>query len=563
MAEGDENSTPQTLASLWLKSKPARASQSAPGQQPDRPSSAESLISKSPSAQSQMDLLFASPAAGPAQAPSSPKPRSTARTQRQSSQATGTADAAPRQTKPRRRAALTGKPATPTPARAQERRIWTVRDLVTGIRQQLEGEYQDIWVEGEISNCRPAPSGHIYFTLKDGEAQLPVVLFRRQALLLRFRPEDGLAVLARGRISVYESRGHLQLIAETLEPRGAGLLQLAYDQLKARLLAEGLFDAARKRPLPAFPRCVGVITSTAGAVLHDIVKVVRRRHARLHLLVYPATVQGPGCAASVAAGIRWFNQHPNQADLILIARGGGSIEDLAGFNDEALARAIAASGLPVVSAVGHETDFTIADFVADLRAPTPSAAAEIITATQHRIEERVQALDARVRRAMRYQLMLARQRFTALSIPQIQNRLQTLIGRRNQRLDDLRHRLESAAARRLRTPATRIAAFATRLERHHPGTRLSLARRRFDRATESLARLATSTIANRTARAGHASARLHALSPIAVLNRGYALVYSADGQLLRDAANTQPGESIRARLAKGTLEAEVKKTRTS
>jgi len=572
MAEGDENSAPQTLAGLWLKSKPARASQSAPQQQPDRPSSAEPLLSKSlgaqsTSAQSQMNLLFASPAAAPAHAPSSPKPRSTARSQRRSSQPTGTVAAAPGQTKPRRRAALTEKPATPTPAPAQERRIWTVRDLVTGIRQQLEGEYQDIWVEGEISNCRPAPSGHIYFTLKDGEAQLPVVLFRRQALLLRFRPEDGLAVLARGRISVYESRGQLQLIAETLEPRGAGALQLAYEQLKARLLAEGLFDAARKRPLPAFPRCAGVITSTSGAVLHDIIKVVRRRHARLDLLVYPATVQGPGCAASVVAGIRWFNQHPDQADLILIARGGGSIEDLAGFNDEALARAIAASGLPVVSAIGHETDFTIADFVADLRAPTPSAAAEIITAAQHRIEERVQALDARVRRAIRYQLMLARQRFTALSIPQIQNRLQTLIGRRSQRLDDLRHRLESAAARRLRLPATRIAALTARLDRHNPTTRLALTRRRLDRAAESLPRLALASLASRTARLAHASARLHALSPIAVLNRGYALVYiedgSAGGQLLRNAADTQPGQSIRARLAQGTLEAEVKKTRAS
>ena len=261
-------------------------------------------------------------------------------------------------------------------------------------------------MEGEISNCRPAPSGHIYFTLKDGEAQLPVVVFRRQALLLRFKPQDGLAVLARGRVSVYESRGQLQLIAERLEPRGAGALQRAFEQLKARLLAEGLFAALMRKYgyFPAFPQCVGVVTSTSGAVLHDIVKVIRRRHARLHLLVYPATVQGPACAASVAAGIRWFNQNPGRVDLIVIARGGGSIEDLAGFNDEALARTIAESDLPVVSAIGHETDFTIADFVADLRAPTPSAAAELITAAQHRIEERVQALDARARRAIRYQL---------------------------------------------------------------------------------------------------------------------------------------------------------------
>jgi exodeoxyribonuclease VII large subunit len=452
-------------------------------------------------------------------------------------------------------------PSVDPPTPSTDRRVWTVRDLVTGIRQQVEREYRDLWVEGEISNCRPAPSGHIYFTLKDGEAQLPVVLFRRQAQMLRFRPQDGLAVLVRGRISVYESRGQLQLIAELMEPRGAGALQLAFDQLKSRLLAEGLFDPARKRPLPAFPRCVGVITSTGGAVLHDIIRVVRRRHARLNLLVYPATMQGAGCAASVSAGIHWLNAHPNRVDLILIARGGGSLEDLAGFNDEALARAIAASGLPVVSAIGHETDFTIADFVADLRAPTPSAAAELITTAQHRIEDRVQALDARVRRAIRYQLMLARQRFTAFSIAQIQNRLQTLIGRRAQRLDDLRHRLDLAIGRRLRNPAAQLATFAQRLDRQNPAVRLALARRRLDTAGHSLARLARASIAARATRLDRASARLHALSPLAVLQRGYALVYAADGTLLRNAADAHPGDPIRARLATGTLEAEVTRTK--
>ena len=452
-------------------------------------------------------------------------------------------------------------PSVDPPTPSTDRRVWTVRDLVTGIRQQVEREYRDLWVEGEISNCRPAPSGHIYFTLKDGEAQLPVVLFRRQAQMLRFRPQDGLAVLVRGRISVYESRGQLQLIAELMEPRGAGALQLAFDQLKSRLLAEGLFDPARKRPLPAFPRCVGVITSTGGAVLHDIIRVVRRRHARLNLLVYPATMQGAGCAASVSAGIHWLNAHPNRVDLILIARGGGSLEDLAGFNDEALARAIAASGLPVVSAIGHETDFTIADFVADLRAPTPSAAAELITTAQHRIEDRVQALDARVRRAIRYQLMLARQRFTAFSIAQIQNRLQTLIGRRAQRLDDLRHRLDLAIGRRLRNPAAQLATFAQRLDRQNPAVRLALARRRLDTAGHSLARHARATLAAREPRHDRATARLHALSPLAVLQRGYALVYAADGTLLRNAADAHPGDPIRARLATGTLEAEVTRTK--
>ena len=522
----DTDPTPATLADLWLKDKPSRTSPPAPAFEPP--------AEKSPAPECQLDLLFSSPST-----PSAPLPRAPARS--------------------RRKAAAPEPPVAPLPPPV-ERRIWTIRDLVTGVRLQVEREYPDIWVEGEISNCRPAPSGHIYFTLKDGDAQLAVVLFRSQAQLLRFRPQDGLAVLARGRISVYEPRGQLQLIAETLEPRGSGALQLAFELLKARLLAEGLFDPAHKRPLPAFPHSVGVITSTGGAVLHDIIKVVRRRHARLNLLVYPASVQGPACASSVAAGIRWFNSHKNRVDLILIARGGGSIEDLAGFNDEALARVIAASTLPVVSAVGHETDFTIADFVADLRAPTPSAAAEIITAAQHRIEERVQALDARIRRAMRYQLIVARQRFTALSSGQIQNRLQTLIGRHAQRIDDLRHRLEFAASRRLRIPVAQLAALSARLDRHHPAVRLTAASRRLDAAQHSLSHLAAGAIAARAARLDHAAARLHALSPLAVLNRGYALVYNSAGQLLHNSADTHPGQPIRARLAKGTLEAEVTKT---
>jgi exodeoxyribonuclease VII large subunit len=436
---------------------------------------------------------------------------------------------------PKRRRAPAPAASIEPQAAKQERRAWTVRALVNDLRQRVERDYSDLWVEGEISNFRPAPSGHVYFTLKDGEAQLPIVLFRRQAQLLRFRPQDGLAVLVRGRISVYESRGQLQLIAETMEPRGVGALQLAYEQLKARLLAEGLFDAERKRPLPAFPRTVGVITSTGGAVLHDIIKVVRRRHARLNLLVYPATVQGPECAPTVIAGIRYFNAHPALVDLILIARGGGSLEDLAGFNDESLARAIAASALPTVSAIGHQTDFTIADLVADLRAPTPSAAAEVITAAQHRIDERVQSLDARVRRAIRYQLLQARQRLAALSIPQLQLRLQSLLGRRAQRLDELRYRLD----------------------RQSPTARLAQAHRRLEAARQSLPRLAERILAARAMRLDRATARLQALSPLAVLNRGYALVYAEDGTILRDSAKAHLGQRIRARLATGSLTAEV------
>ncbi len=446
----------------------------------------------------------------------------------------------------------------------EERRIWSVRTLVADIRQRIELGYTDIWVEGEVSSCRPAPSGHIYFTLKDGEAQLPVVLFRRQAQLLRFRPTDGLAVLVRGRISVYETRGQLQLIAETVEPRGAGALQLAFEQLKARLLAEGLFDADRKRPLPAYPKCVGIVTSPGGAVLRDILTVIRRRHARLNLLIHPATMQGNNCPPSVARGIRWFNAHPERVELIIIARGGGSPEDLAGFNDETLARAIAASTLPIVSAIGHETDFTIADFVADLRAPTPSAAAEIVTAHQHRIEERLESLRRSVLRAGRFHILHARQRFARLSSAHVLARVYDSIARRQQRLDDLRQRLDAASARRLRTRAQRLDALAARLARHDPATRLLNGRHRLQRSQVCLDGAANKVIALRRTRLAHATARLEALSPVAVLARGYALVYIesgvAPGTLLRDTRKVAPGDRIRARLGQGSFAARVLET---
>ena len=439
----------------------------------------------------------------------------------------------------------------------QQPRIWCVRDLVGQIRQQLEDGYADLWVEGEVSNCRPAPSGHVYFTLKDGEAQLPVVLFRRQAILLRFKPADGLAVLVRGRVSVYESRGQLQLIAETMEPRGAGALQLAFEQLKARLLAEGLFDAERKRPLPGFPKCVGVITSPTGAVIRDIVTVCRRRNARLSLLVYPATMQGANCASSVIAGLRWFQDNPGQVDVIVIARGGGSMEDLAGFNDEALARAIAASQLPVVSAIGHETDFTIADFVADLRAPTPSAAAELVTAGQHRIEERVAALERRVQRAGRYQLMQARQRYVRLSAELVLRRLRDAVTRRDQRLDELRMRLEAAIARRLRMSEQRLTGLTYRLKRQDVSLQLAAARHRLQQVRARLERASARRMAQQQSRLGQTVARLEALSPLAVLGRGYALAYSADGRLLHSSAQATLDQGIRIRLARGAIGAKV------
>lgn len=448
---------------------------------------------------------------------------------------------------------------TPTPTRALA--VYTVRQLIAELKGHLEGSYAGLLnVEGEISNCRPAASGHLYFTLKDGDAQLPVVVFRRQAQLLAFKPKDGLAVEARGRISVYESRGQLQLIADSLRPRGTGALQLAFEQLRDRLRREGLFDRPRK-PLPPFPHCVGVITSAHGAALHDIIQVTRRRHGRLNLLIYPAAMQGAQCASSVAAGVRWFNRHPERAELILIARGGGSFEDLAGFNDEALARTIAASNLPVVSAIGHEVDHTIADFVADLRAPTPSAAAELITAAQHRIEERVHSLDRRVLRASELHLLRARQRLERLSADYVLARLRDTISLRQQRVDELRFRLIAALtrmeARRQRAHSARFAALDARLRRHDPTLRLSLARNRLRSAEARLERQPQHITTRPRTRVQQARMRLEALSPLAVLNRGYAIVYADSGKILRDAADVTPGQQIRARLAHGNVRATV------
>src|SRR5947209_515683 len=317
---------------------------------------------------------------------------------------------------------------------APTRRIWRVADLVSAVRTTVERGYTDVWVEGEISNFRPSESGHLYFTLKDGDAQLRIVMFRSQARLLRFRPENGMQIIARGRVTIYDARGELQLSAEFLEPVGAGALQLAFEQLKNRLAQEGLFDAARRKPIPPLPRRIGIVTSPRGAALQDMLNVLGRRHENVGILIYPAQVQGETAATEVGAAIRYFNRAKN-VDVIIIARGGGSLEDLAAFNDEGLARTIAASTLPVISAVGHETDFTIADFVADLRAPTPSAAAELVIESKHRLAEHVAHLHQRLHRATRYHLLTAKQQLSELSQHGAFARIQDVISRRAQRLE--------------------------------------------------------------------------------------------------------------------------------
>ena len=444
--------------------------------------------------------------------------------------------------------------------KAAARRIWPVSKLVSEMRGLVERRYPDVWVEGEISNIRPASSGHIYFTLKDADAQLPVVLFRRQAVLLRFRPEDGLHVLVRGQVSVYEQRGQMQLVAETMEPVGAGSLQLAFEQLKEKLKSEGLFETTRKRPLPAFPRCVGIVTSPTGAVIRDFLNVVGRRHSGLNVLLYPVSVQGESAPDEIEAALKALNAAPELVDLIVLARGGGSLEDLAAFNSERVARAIVASRLPVVSAVGHETDFTIADFVADLRAPTPSAAAELVTQAQHRIAERVTEQALRLERAMRFQLLNARQSFARVQVSRTEGRMTAVLRRLEQRLDDLTQRAETAIRFMVREHSNRAAELAATVLRYDPGRRLAHASAHVSDARARLERAVERLIDAGRSRLGSLDARLRALSPLAVLERGYALVLNEQGAVVRSASELTAGDRVNTRLAEGAFTSRVEKT---
>ena len=439
------------------------------------------------------------------------------------------------------------------------RRVWSVRELVDQVCQQVERKYADIWVEGEISNCRPAPSGHLYFTLKDAEAQLGVVLFRRQAVLLRFKPEDGLHVLVRGRVSVYSQRGQLQLIGETIEPVGAGSLQLAFEQLKERLKAEGLFEAARKRPLPAFPRTVGIVTSPTGAVIRDFLNIVGRRHAGLNVIVCPAAVQGDQAAGEVESALSQLNAS-GRVDVIVVARGGGSLEDLSAFNSERVARAIVASKLPVVSAIGHETDFTIADFVADLRAPTPSAAAELITEAQHRVAERVEAQSVRLERGARFQLLHARQKLDSVPVDRAERRMVTTLHRLGQRLDDAAFRIESSLTELIRRRQREVSVLSADVLHHEPRQMLSRMRERLAVANTRIERSLERTLRRSAARVESLDARLRSLSPLAVLDRGYALVLGASGTVIRSANQVSPGDHLRTRLSDGEFSSTVDKT---
>ena len=444
--------------------------------------------------------------------------------------------------------------------RVPERRVWTVRALVSAVRGLVERQYSDCWVEGEISNLRNPDSGHLYFTLKEQDAQIRVVMFRSSARLLRFRPENGLHVTVRGRVTIYEERGELQISAEYMEPLGAGALQLAFEQLKARLQAEGLFEAARKKPIPPLPQRIGIITSPQGAALRDILNVLARRHRSANILIYPAQVQGDAAASEVMAGLRYFQGAGRRAatvEVIIIARGGGSAEDLAAFNHEGLARSVAASKIPVISAIGHETDFTIIDFVADLRAPTPSAAAELVIRSRQEIEAHAEEIERRLERAIRYRLLMARQGLTELSQHSAFAGMMDGIRRGQQRLDEKSFRLEKAERQLLEQTRRRLETASATVRHYDVRRRLGAIRQQLESSVASLAAAARARLLAGRATLDRWAASLEALSPLAILNRGYALVFDPNGQLVKDAARVGLGDELSVRLARGRLRAQV------
>jgi exodeoxyribonuclease VII large subunit len=483
-----------------------------------------------------------------------------------------------------------------------ERRVWKVSELNARICELLEGTLPDIWLEGEVSNFRPAQSGHLYFTLKDAQSQIRCVCFRDQARGLKFRPQDGLSVTVRGALSVYEPRGEYQIYVSHIEPVGAGALQVAFEQLKKRLADEGLFDESKKKPLPVLPRCIGVVTSPTGAAILDILRILKRRFSNAHVMLYPVQVQGDFAAREVVAALRYFNR-VKSVEVIIVARGGGSFEDLWAFNEEILVRAIVASEIAVITGIGHESDFTIADFVADLRAPTPSAAAEIVVRSRQEFENHLSERSRRLVHQMRYHLSELRHRSRDLQTHRAFRQLELLLRRRRQQVDEFTSILAVGlqakfvtSRQRLVQASTRVASFdlrsrghvlrrnierdrnalqsalnqvVTRKRRQFTVARLQFAaldlrarvgrlRRALDQRYAELQKRAARALVAKRRRLEAAALQMEERSPFQLLERGYAIAYDAQGKVLRSVDQVALGEDISVRLARGELGAIVR-----
>jgi exodeoxyribonuclease VII large subunit len=427
----------------------------------------------------------------------------------------------------------------------------TVSELTARIKQTLEGRFGQVLVEGEVSNCKAWSSGHIYFTLKDDYAQMRAVLFRMQARQLRFRLDDGLRILVRGRLNLYEVKGEYQLIADAVEPHGLGALQAAFEQLKRALAAEGLFEPSRKRVLPVRPRRIGIVTSLDGAALRDILRVITVRHPSARIVIRPARVQGDEAAADLVRALRAIAKVP-ELDVVIVGRGGGSAEDLRAFNDERLARAIAACPVPVISAVGHEVDFTIADFVADVRAATPSNAAELVVDRADNFQARIQRARHQLSSCMTRRLAALTQRADRASVRMDRWPVTVELRARDQQV--LQRRLADALRNVVDTGRTRFDQLRRRLERRDVRRLVTEGRARTTAADHRLRTLATAHRHAAERRAAALAARLDALSPLAVLGRGYAVCWNESRTgIIRSAAQVQPGERVQVTLAEGEI----------
>ncbi len=442
---------------------------------------------------------------------------------------------------------MSGSPDDATP-----RHVLTPSSLNRLVRDLLGDALPQVWIEGELSNVARPASGHLYFTLKDNAAQVRCAMFRAKASTLRFRPADGLQVLLRAKVGLYEARGEFQLVAEYMEPAGEGALQREFEQLKARLDAEGLFDPARKRALPVFARRIGVITSATGAAIRDVLSVLARRWPLADVEVLPVPVQGREAPPAIVAMLRKASAS-SRYDVLLLTRGGGSLEDLWAFNDEAVARAIHASKVPVVSAVGHEIDFSIADFVADLRAPTPSAAAELLVPDAVAIGHQLRQLQQRLLTLQQRQLQTHAQRLDHLLARLQTQRPQARLARDHERLSNLQRRLAAALREQIQLRQNQLERLHGRLLGQHPRTRLVLLARQLAEQDQRLRRAITQLLERRGTRLQHTGHGLHAVSPLATLERGYAILFDAGGHVLRSAKDVAAGTPLRARLADGEL----------
>ena len=440
-----------------------------------------------------------------------------------------------------------------------EKRILTVSQLTAGIKELLETAFDEVWVQGEVSNVRRPPSGHLYFTLKDEESQIRGVVFKMQSRMLRFNLEDGQHVICWGRVGLYEKRGEYQIIVDYMEPRGIGSLQLAFEQLKQRLFEEGLFDNARKRPLPLVPKRIGIVTSPTGAVIRDMVRILRRRFENIEILLYPVKVQGEGAAQEIAQGIDYFGAK-GDCDVVIVGRGGGSLEDLWAFNEEVVARAIFNSPIPVVSAVGHETDFTIADFVADVRASTPSAAAEIVVQQKRDLIRVLEGLTARMARVMDQVALGNRERLQGAQkrIRDPRRRIDEL----RLRIDEHWGRLAQAMMRTWRENRERQGRVLRLLATQAPVNRIQSLRMVLAQAHKGLQGGMINLVEAKRAIWEKEVTRLDAMSPLAILQRGYSITRRLpDGLILRDADHVEINKEVAVRLSRGELVCRVEQKR--